>query len=61
MCRPQILRLRIFFSFVGDNPTLKNYKGERCRPHILRLKIFFLCGRQSHIGNLQESEASLSL
>ena len=44
ICRSQILRLRIFFSFVGDNPTLKNYKGERCRPHILRLKIFSFVG-----------------
>ena len=29
---------------MGDNPTLKNYKGERCRPHILRLKIFSFVG-----------------
>ena len=44
ICRPQILRIMIFFSFlsfVGSNPTLKNYKGERCGPHILRLRIFF--------------------
>ena len=27
-CKPQILRLRIFF-FVGGNPTLEIYKGER--------------------------------
>ena len=40
---------------------LKNYKGERCRLNILRLKIFFLRERQSHIGNLQEREASISL
>ena len=46
ICRPQILRLRIFFFFffVGGNPTLKNYKGERCRSHILRLKIFSFVG-----------------
>ena len=30
-------------------------------PKILRLKNFFLCGRQSHIGNLQEREASIFL
>ena len=29
ICRPQIWRLRIFFSFVGGNPTLEIYKGER--------------------------------
>ena len=44
ICRSQILRLRIFFSFVGGNPTLKNYKGEKCRSHILRLRFFSFVG-----------------
>ena len=43
ICRPQILRIRIFFFsfFCGKQSHIGNYKGERCGPHILRLRIFF--------------------
>ena len=52
-----------FFDTIAENARTweTNTSLDTCRPQILRLRIFFLCGRQSHIGNLQEIEASLSL